>query len=184
MNQPPEPSVTGYAPPGRVPLSGYALTLAFFTTGFALAAARTARLGGYRPKPADIVFLGAGTHKLTRILAKAFVTAPLRAPFTRRADQEGAGEVHDIPRGTGLRHTVGNLLTCPYCLGPWVATAFASALVVWPRETRFALGVLSAVAISDFLHQRYATLNEARKLTQWERKQAELEHRRSARDFH
>ena len=170
-----------YAPSERLPLAGYMVTLLCFVAGFALVARRIGRRAGYRPKVSDVLLLGASTHKLTRIVAKDFVTAPLRAPFTRRGEPEGAGEVHDIPRGKALRQTLGNLVSCPYCLGPWTGTALAAALVLRPRETRFTLAVLTAVAISDFLHQRYATLNEARKLAQWERKQAEIQHESAAR---
>ncbi|HEU5073381.1 MAG TPA: DUF1360 domain-containing protein [Polyangiaceae bacterium] len=168
--------VSGYAPAEPVSLRAHAVTLTVFAIGFGLVARRIGRQRrGYRPNLADVVLLGAGTHKLTRIVAKDVVTAPLRAPFTRREELEGGGEVHDEPRGGGIRRALGTLLTCPYCLGPWFGTALTAALITRPRETRFTLGVMSAVAISDFLHQRYATLNEARKLTQSARKRAELE---------
>jgi hypothetical protein len=173
-------SFSQYSPHTHIPLKGYAVTLAVFTVGFALLMRRIARRKGYAPKLSDVVLVGVGTHKLTRIVAKDFVTAPLRAPFTRRAEHEGGGEVHDVPRGDALRHTFGTLVSCPYCLGPWVGAAFMAALIMRPRETRFTTGVLAAVAISDFLHQRYATLNEARKLTQSERKKAEVQSERTA----
>lgn len=174
--------VSDYAPAERISLSAYAATLAVFAIGFGLVARRIGRRRrGYRPRLADVVLLGAGTHKLARIVAKDVVTAPLRAPFTSRGELEGGGEVQDKPRGGTFRRTLGTLLSCPYCLGPWLGTALAAALIARPRETRFTLGVMSAVAISDFLHQRYASLNEVRKLTQSARKQAELEQQDSAR---
>ena len=162
-----------YSPNEHVPLYGYAFMLTVFSLGFT---AVVVRLGRRHAKPlgfGDIALLGVGTHKLGRIVAKDFVTAPLRAPFTRRDEPEGGGEVHDEPRGGVIRETLGNLLSCPYCLGPWLAAGFGTALALRPKETRFVLATLAAVAISDFLHQRYATLNEGRKLKLAQRRQAE-----------
>ena len=117
----------------------------------------------------DIALLGAGTHKLSRIITKDFVTSPLRAPFTRRSEPEGAGEVHDEPQGDGWQRSLGDLLTCPYCAGPWLATGLGALLTWRPAPTRFVLRMLTAVTISDFLHMGYAQLNESRKSTQAER---------------
>jgi hypothetical protein len=126
-----------------------------------------------RPGWADVALLGIGTHKLSRLITKDFVTAPLRAPFTRRKENEGAGEVHDEPRGGVVRRTIGNLLTCPYCLGFWIATGLNALLLLRPAETRFGLRVLASDTLSDFLHLSYSRLNESRKVLSAERQQAE-----------
>lgn len=65
-------------------------------------------------RPWDVILLAAGTHKLSRTISKDSVTAPLRAPFTRYVDRGGPAEVMEEVRATGgLRHSVGELLTCP-----------------------------------------------------------------------
>ena len=101
------------------------------------------------------------------------MTAPLRAPFTTRKESEGAGEVHDEPRGGLVRKTIGNLLTCPYCLGFWISTGLNTMLMLRPAETRFVLRMLAADTLSDFLHLSYSHLNESRKRVSAERRQAE-----------
>src|SRR5688572_22337395 len=108
----------GYASPDQAPLAGYVAAMLVYgvTLSVALPVVRRARS---RPGWADVALLGVGTHKLSRIITKDFVTAPLRAPFTRRAQPEGAAEVHDEPRGGPLRKSIGYLLTCPYCFGVW-----------------------------------------------------------------
>ncbi len=154
-----------YAPHQHVPLSGYLTTLAVFGVGFAAALVHLGRPRtpwGRGPRLGDVPLVGMATHKLTRIIAKDFVTAPLRAPFTERVAKEGGGEVQDRPR-PGKLATLGDLVSCPYCLGPWVATGFSVALSVSPGPTRAALRILAAVAVSDFLHQIYSRLNETRK---------------------
>jgi hypothetical protein len=121
----------------------------------------------------DMALLGVGTHKLSRIVTKDSVTSPLRAPFTSRREPEGAGEVHDEPQGNTWQRTVGNLLTCPYCAGPWLATGLGALLTWRPAPTRFVLHTLAAVTLSDFLHAAYARLHESRKTVQAERRRSE-----------
>jgi hypothetical protein len=168
-----EQAVKEYAPDEQVPLAGYTTAMLTYSVGLAGVLALT-RKKRWTFSWSDLALLGVATHKLSRIITKDFVTAPLRAPFTRRQAAEGAGEVHDEPRGSGLRSSVGYLLTCPYCTGPWIATALSAFLVLRPVPTRFVLRALGAVTVSDFLHLSYSRLNESRKVVVAERRRAEI----------
>jgi|SRR5215211_4460347 len=108
----------------------------------------------------DLALIGIASHKTSRAIAKDKVTTPLRAPFTEQEDEGGPGELEESPRGTGMRHTVGELIVCPFCLDQWVATAYAAGLVVAPRATRFVASVMATVAISDFLQIGYKASEE------------------------
>lgn len=109
------------------------------------------RLGG-----SDVAMIGIATHKTARLIAKDKVATPLRAPFTRFEDEaELPVEVSETPRGSGMRRTVGELISCPYCLDMWTATTYAAGLVAAPRVTRFIAGVMSAVTIADALQLAY-----------------------------
>jgi hypothetical protein len=103
----------------------------------------------------DLALIGVASHKTSRTIAKDKVTAPLRAPFTEHEGDGGPGELEESPRGEGVRHTVGELLVCPFCLDQWVATGYAAGLVVAPRATRFVASIMAMVAISDFLQIGY-----------------------------
>jgi hypothetical protein len=83
------------------------------------------------------------------------VTSTVRAPFTRFEGDAGPGEVSEAARGRGLRRALGELLVCPYCVGLWIATAFAAGFVVAPRPTRWIASVLSATFGSDVLQIAY-----------------------------
>jgi hypothetical protein len=63
--------------------------------------------------------------------------------------------VNEKPRGSGLQAALGELLTCPYCLGLWMASAMVAGLVTAPRETRAVVSILTALGVSDFLHAAY-----------------------------
>jgi hypothetical protein len=106
----------------------------------------------------DIALLGVATHKLSLTGAQDAVTSPLRAPFTEFQEKESPKSVQEKPRGEGLRRSVGELVTCQFCLGMWAAAFFTYGLVLAPRVTRLFATVLTVLTISDHLHQTYKAL--------------------------
>jgi hypothetical protein len=141
-----------YAGDNDRPLGGYVAVIGGYTAAFGTLAA-VARAKGVRlPRRiglGDTVLLCVGTHKASRLLTKDAVTSPLRAPFTEYQEPAGDGEVNESVRGTGARHAIGELLTCPFCLAVWVGSGLTAGLVLAPRATRLVLTMLTAVAASD-----------------------------------
>jgi hypothetical protein len=150
---------TDYAGDEDRPLRGYTAAMATYAT-FAAGVAAVARWRRRdlpeHPAASDVALIAVATHKLSRVLTKDAVTSPLRAPFTRYVEPSGDGEVSEEVRGGhGVRHTAGELLTCPFCLAMWTAGGFTAGLVFVPRFTRYAAATLTAVAASDFLQLAY-----------------------------
>jgi hypothetical protein len=147
------------------PLGGYVLVMAVFAAFVAGAAGLAAASGRRLPDgigPWDLLLITAGTHKLSRTLSKEAVTSPLRAPFTRYASPGGPAEVmEDARTASGVRHAVGELVTCPFCLDVWIATGFAFGYVFAPRVTRLVVATFTALAGADFLHLLYAKGQQA-----------------------
>jgi hypothetical protein len=106
----------------------------------------------------DIALFGVATHKLSLIGTKDAVTSPLRAPFTELQETESQKNVKEKPRGEGLRRSIGELVTCQFCLGLWVASFFAYGLVLVPRVTRLVATILTILTVSDHLHETYKAL--------------------------
>lgn len=147
------------------PLGGYLAVMAVYSTvvvAAVLAALATGRTLPTRWRVQDLLIVTLGTHKLSRTLTKDAVTSPLRAPFTRYAGTGGPAEVQEeVREQSPLRHSLGELLTCPFCLDMWVATGFAIGLVFAPRFTRLVAGVFSALAGADFLQLAYAMAQQS-----------------------
>lgn len=147
------------------PLGGYLAVLVVY--GLVVTAATLAALASGRSLPTrwraqDLLILTLGTHKLSRTLTKDAVTSPLRAPFTHYAGTGGPAEVQEeVREQSQLRHSLGELLTCPFCLDMWVATGFAIGLVFAPRYTRLVAGVFSVLTGADFLQLGYAIAQQA-----------------------
>lgn len=153
-----------YAGDGERPLRGYAATMSIYAATVAGLAAAVRASGKEVPDglPAgDLVLCAAATHKLSRLITKDPVTSPLRAPFTSYQGTEGPAELAEEVRGEGGRKTVGELLTCPFCTGMWIATGLTAGVILLPRTTRIAMGALTAMTGADVLHFVHAWLDKA-----------------------
>ncbi len=142
------------------PLAGYLALMGAYTTltGAAAYALRHRRDRVRRPGPMDLLLLGLATQHLSRLVSKDGVTAPLRAPFTEFEGAAGEGEVNERVVGSGARHAVGELVSCPFCLDQWVATALVAGWVAAPNLTTAAVSALAAAQVGDYLHLAYAAL--------------------------
>lgn len=105
-----------------------------------------------------LVVLALATQHLARLIAKDSVTAPLRAPFTRFVEASGEGEVNEEVIGTGLRHAIGELLTCPFCISQWVATALVVGTIGAPELTESFATACALARASDYLQLAYDLL--------------------------
>ncbi len=153
-----------YSPDEHRPLRHYLATMATYA-GAVTTVALVAKLRG-RQLPerlawGDVALITVATHKLSRLIAKESVTSPLRAPFTRYEGVSGPAELAEDVKGTGKSKAIGELLTCPFCLAVWSATAFTGGMILAPRPTRAAATVLTAVAGSDTLQLVYAKLEQS-----------------------
>jgi hypothetical protein len=108
----------------------------------------------------DMALLALATHKASRVLAKAPVTSPLRAPFVTFQGASGEAELAEDVEATGPKHAIGEFVTCPFCLSQWIATGLTFGLVLAPRQTRLAAGTLAALVGSDALQFLYADLQQ------------------------
>jgi hypothetical protein len=144
-------ATSGYhSPVDERPLGSYALLVAAFGTALGsfvlLERKRVDALGA-----TDLALVAVASHKLARLIAKDDVTTIVRAPVTR---DEDATE----PESRGIKRALGELVTCPSCLGLWAAAGFSAAVRVWPREARFAMSILTAHTGADFLNAAFVRL--------------------------
>jgi hypothetical protein len=144
------------------PLGGYARLIALYGVaagGLAVALRKRAR-GFQRLDVMDLALYGLATEHLSRLITKDSVTAVLRAPFTEFKEPAGEGEVNEDAIGHGTRHAVGELLTCPFCIAQWVATALVAGRVAAPNLTKAVVAVSATARVSDYLQLLYAFCRE------------------------
>ncbi len=156
----------GYKGGDEMPLAGYATLFGVYNSAI-LAMLLTEKTPGEKSLDdinlTDILLLGVATYKISRVISSDRVTSPLRAPFMEYIEPDGASEVKEKVRGTGLQRAVGDLLHCPFCLSPWVAAALGAGMIVRPKTTRFLSKVFAAVALADVLEHAYGILKDEEK---------------------
>ncbi len=147
----------------KKPLGGYAVLAGLFAVALGSAFASTgAKDDEDFPEIdwSDLLLLGIATHKLSRVVAKDLVTSPFRAPFVKFKKSAGAGEVEEEARGEGMQEAIGDLITCPYCMAPWLAATLLFAHNCAPKATRMICSIFALTAASDFLNQLYVRAKE------------------------
>lgn len=102
----------------------------------------------------DLARVGVASYKVGRLVAKDEVTSWVRAPVTR--DEEA-----QEPEREGMARALGELVTCPYCIGLWVSAVLTAALAVRPRETRVVTTVFGAQAVADFLNAAFVRVRDS-----------------------
>jgi hypothetical protein len=141
-------------------LAGLMALYGITVSGLSALAHRRGRLTG-NLGPGDLALYGVATFRLSRILAKDPITSPIRAPFTRLRGTSGPAELREEARETGWRHAIGELVTCPFCLGQWVATGFVFGGMLAPRFTRATAATFAVHAAADVLQFGYSALERS-----------------------
>ncbi|MBA3619628.1 MAG: DUF1360 domain-containing protein [Actinomycetota bacterium] len=152
-----------YAGDAERPLRAYSALLGSYGAAAGGLAALAGVLGKRPPEritPWDVWLIGMATHKVSRLLAKDPVTSPLRAPFTRFEGLSGEAELAEQARGHGAQHAIGELLTCPFCVGQWIATGFSAGLVFAPRLSRLTAATFASLAVADILQFAYTAVEQ------------------------
>lgn len=163
VDRPSDAGAKSWVPKGEpeedeLPVGSYALLAGLHAADFAAVLALMRRLGKPLPErigAADLALLGVAAHKISRLLAKGTITRFLRYPFTEVKGPAGYSELKEKPVGTGLRKALGQLVSCPFCAGMWVASALTYGLLLAPRPTRLIAGMAVITAVSDFLQLAY-----------------------------
>lgn len=110
----------------------------------------TRRPGADTTIPArEIMPLGLATFALSKVIAREKIGTWVRDPFVHEDPEE---HKPGSPRGRRLRHAVGELLTCPRCVGAWAGLGLVSLRMLSPSAGRVATTVLATSGVNDFLH--------------------------------
>lgn len=147
------------------PLLGYLTLTTTYSLGALTLGLIARRRGESRISTRDLLLITVATHRLSRTLAKDAVTSPMRAAFTRYKGPGLPSEVNEevAPQQEHdqLGHAVGELVSCPFCLAQWCATALVAGQLIAPTVTRHITSTFTAVAGADVLHFVYSAIERA-----------------------
>jgi len=99
----------------------------------------------------DLAVTGAATFALSKVIARERIGTWVREPFV---EEEDGGR----PRGRGLRHAIGELLTCTRCVGAWSALGLVGLRLTSPATGRVVNDVLAVSAMNDWLQASFKVL--------------------------
>ena len=99
----------------------------------------------------DLAVSGAASFALAKVIARERIGSWVREPFV---EEEAGGR----PRGRGLRHAMGELLTCTRCVGAWSALALVGLRLSSPATGRVVNDVLAVSAMNDWLQASFKLL--------------------------
>jgi hypothetical protein len=99
----------------------------------------------------DLAVTGAATFALSKVIARERIGTWVREPFVEEEDGRQ-------PRGRGLRHAVGELLTCTRCVGAWSALGLVGLRLTSPATGRVVNDVLAVSAMNDWLQASFKLL--------------------------
>lgn len=142
------------------PLRGYAVLL----SGYVAAGTGLTFVLRRRQTPVEqltwreLALYGLAVEHLSRLVTKDSVTGVLRSPFTSFKEPAGEGEVNEEVTGDGLRHAIGELLTCPFCAAQWISTALIAGRSLVPRFTGGVVAICAVARVSDHLQLAYGLL--------------------------
>ena len=153
-----------YDPDGEVDLAARSGALVAYGlyVGALVAGSKSRRHDPSRYDMRDLLLGGLATHKFARLITKSSVAAPLRAPFTEFEECSGPSEHNERPRhDSHARHAIGELLTCPFCLGVWVGTGYVASLAMAPKAARAWAAVFTVTGIADTMQHVYDSLKDS-----------------------
>jgi hypothetical protein len=106
----------------------------------------------FDPHPRDILLIALATFRAGRVTAFERVTEPFRDPVTETVpDAYEAGE-YVIAEGTGVRKAIGELVSCPICVGTWVASGLVYGLRIAPGPTRLVAAILGVSGLAEMFN--------------------------------
>lgn len=100
----------------------------------------------------DLAVTSAATFALAKVIARERIGSWVREPFV---DEENGTK---RPRGRGIRHAVGELVTCTRCVGAWSALGLVGLRLTSPSTGRVVNDVLAVSAMNDWLQAAFKLL--------------------------
>ncbi len=104
----------------------------------------------------DLPVMALATFALADTLAKEKISTWLREPFVVEDGQHKPV----APEGHGLRHAIGELLTCTRCVGTWSALALVGLRTASPSAGRAVANVLALAGGNDLMQTCFRMLSE------------------------
>ena len=142
------------------PYGAYAAIMGVFAAGLGVAGvfSRALDRDPQCQTALDLVVLSAASFKASRTLARDEVTSFLRTPFVE--GEAHSGEDEEPVQTGGVEQAIGELVTCPRCVGTWAAAGLVATQILAPRFGRMLTWSLASAGLNDFLQAGFSALTK------------------------
>ena len=151
-----------------VPEPDPAMRYAPLATTFAVGASALTHLATRRrrrdPDALEFVEAVLATFFLARLIAHEKAGSVVREPFVEPIPGTDPADGHgDLKQPTGgrLRYSIGELVTCTRCLGPWAAAAVTFSQAFAPEHARVGTRVLALAGANIIVQAAHAAACKA-----------------------
>jgi len=102
----------------------------------------------------NFLILSLSSFRLTRLLVFDRITEFIRAPFFDEISEEnedGEREVYYLPKKTGFKKFMGELLSCYWCTGIWAAALIVAFYYISPDFSTPIILILAVAGLASIL---------------------------------
>ncbi|MFI8577164.1 DUF1360 domain-containing protein [Rossellomorea aquimaris] len=102
----------------------------------------------------DIIILGIAVFRMTHLIVFDKITEFLRSPFfdeVPEMSEDGVEEIFLVPKKGGIKGFIGELLSCYWCTGIWVAVFLYGGNVIFPQFFFPIITVLAVAGVASIL---------------------------------
>lgn len=102
----------------------------------------------------EFILLGLATFRLTRLAVYDQITTKFRSLFQVEEENvlcDGTIEIIVSGKGIGIRHFIGELLACHWCVSIWFSAILYGGLLFFPLVFTPIVIILSIAAISGIV---------------------------------
>jgi hypothetical protein len=107
--------------------------------------------------PQDLALFGLATYRAGRLVAYDRVAEPFRDPVTETIPDEYQAGENVVAEGAGAQKAIGELMSCPTCVGTWVAASLMYGHRLAPGPTRLCAAILAISGLAEL----FSAMNEA-----------------------
>ncbi|MGN1401541.1 MAG: DUF1360 domain-containing protein [Bacillus sp. (in: firmicutes)] len=101
----------------------------------------------------DLMVFSLACFRLTRLLVYDKITSFIRKPFfeEEKGEENGQQVTYIVPRKTGIRGWIGELLNCYWCTGIWMAIFIMTLGHFFPTCSSLFIMVLAIAGLASII---------------------------------
>ncbi len=100
------------------------------------------------------ILIGLATFRLTRLIVFDRITEFIRKPFLEEfveQNEQGQEETYIVPKGSGIRKWMGELLSCYWCTGIWVSFFWVLFYLFYPNVAVFLILIFALAGFAAII---------------------------------